>query len=499
MEKKTKKFLLQYKINNANGRAELRLTSARGGKNYSVHTHYNLLAEDGTRIKRSPITFEVAQFIFNNFDRRGDTLSFEIYYSDLVSSSLLKKENEIKSDDIRHKVTSTEHSFTATGEKLAYHAPIFEKYRDTGYASIIRATMTLHQICASSCQYCSTILRNRADSISLEEAKRFVIDLYDVQARFNKTEFTEYNDSYKERTGSDIRLRGLILSGGGQPNLWPHFQEFVEWLSNMNIDLGLITNGFPSNIPDEIYKFFKWIRISITPDNASPHYPDGQFDQQYLPSTIVDNSDMTVGYSYVYGPWTTAKKLLQINKAITKNGMDYCRVLTDCNLTRAAQLRAHKELAEQLFKLGLIDEKGTPLHRIFHQLKYHGTQRAANQLWEKGQCYLQIYNVFWDTTGHEKDGYSHCYPCDSVTVLAEEAADKIVKVSERRFNPKKWGLVVNKEVSRLFTEPVKPTFDPRKICSACLFMRNNQTVKNMSSPGFKSKTLDSSIEHINFP
>ena len=141
----------------------------------------------------------------------------------------------------------------------------------------------------------------------------------------------------------------------------------------------------------------------------------------------------------------------------------------------------------------------SPPHTLFHQLKYHGTQRAANQLWEKGQCYLQIYNVFWDTTGHEKDGYSHCYPCDSVTVLAEEAADKIVKVSERRFNPKKWGLVVNKEVSRLFTEPVKPTFDPRKICSACLFMRNNQTVKNMSSPGFKSKTLDSSIEHINFP
>ena len=80
-----------------------------------------------------------------------------------------------------------------------------------------------------------------------------------------------------------------------------------------------------------------------------------------------------------------------------------------------------------------------------------------------------------------------------------EFFDKIVKVSERRLNPKKWGLVVNKEVSRLFTEPVKPTFDPRKICSACLFMRNNQTVKNMSSPGFKSKTLDSSIEHINFP
>ena len=54
-------------------------------------------------------------------------------------------------------------------------------------------------------------------------------------------------------TGSDIRLRGLILSGGGQPNLWPHFEKLVNWLSTLDIDIGLITNGFPKNINDNIY------------------------------------------------------------------------------------------------------------------------------------------------------------------------------------------------------------------------------------------------------
>ena len=52
-------------------------------------------------------------------------------------------------------------------------------------------------------------------------------------------------------------MKGLILSGGGQPNLWPHFSEFVEWLSSLDIDLGLITNGFPKNINDKIYDKFK--------------------------------------------------------------------------------------------------------------------------------------------------------------------------------------------------------------------------------------------------
>ena len=62
---------------------------------------------------------------------------------------------------VRHKLTNSETSFTATGEKLNAHWPIFEKYKNTGYGSIIRATMTLHQVCSSRCQFCSTIGRNK--------------------------------------------------------------------------------------------------------------------------------------------------------------------------------------------------------------------------------------------------------------------------------------------------------------------------------------------------
>ena len=404
-----------------------------------------------------------------------------------------------KADSVRHTLTTTESTFTATGAKLAHHAPIFKKFGETGYGSIIRATMTLHQRCASKCQYCSTILRNRADSITLEEAKQFVLCLYEDQADFNRTNFPEYNDRYRKRTGSDIRLRGLILSGGGQPNLWPHFQEFVEWLSDLDIDLGLITNGFPKNVAEDTYRHFKWIRISITPDDASPHYPDGRFDRQYLPATILDNPNLTVGYSYVFGPWTNDSIFSAVNQATIDNGFDYCRVLVDCNLARTAQLRAHAQLAEQLYKLKLIDEAGNPLGKIFHQLKYHGTESEAGELWESGQCYLQTYNVFWDTTGHDLNGYSHCYPCDSVTVLAEEFSDLSVKASERKFNPEKWGTVTNTRVSDLFTKPVRPTFDPRDLCKACLFMRNNEAVKVLTNLEDENEPGHGTLDHVNFP
>ena len=174
--------------------------------------------------------------------------------------------------------------------------------------------------------------------------------------------------------------------------------------------------------------------------------------------------------------------------------------MTDCNLTRSAQIAAHNELAERLFRLGLIGEDGRPRTRIFHQLKYHGTSGEAEELWSDGQCFLQAYNVFWDTTGHEEQGYSFCYPCDSVTVLAEEQTDGSISVSERRFDQFKWGTVANTEVSRLFTEPVTPFFDPRKNCTACLFMRNNATVKSLVERGdYSDIGLDPNLEHRNFP
>ncbi|MFP6736132.1 MAG: hypothetical protein VB959_20130 [Rhodospirillales bacterium] len=494
LRRQTERFDISGGLRAGAGGYEIRLRSRRGGRNHAVHTHFNLIADSGDLIERRPLDAHAARFIVDNFEARGDTASFDIFASDLAGSRL-GKHRPVAADPgaIRHRLTSSEQSYTATGAKLAYHQPIFDKFRDTGYGSIIRATMTLHQVCASKCPYCSTIRRNRADAVTLDEAKAFVVKLGADQEQYNRKNFAEYNDRYREATGNHIGLRGLILSGGGQPNLWPHFAEFVDWLSGLDIDLGLITNGFPPAIDDGVYRHFKWIRLSITPEDASPHYPGQRFDAQYLPQSIRHNDAITVGLSYVHGPWTDDGILSRIDRALDDNGFDYCRVLADCNLTRSAQLAAHGALAERLFQLGFIDAEGQPLKRIFHQLKYHGSADEAEALWDGGQCFLQVYNVFWDTTGHTEYGHSACYPCDSVTVLAGDDE------AERRFNADRWGTYANTAVEKLYTEPVRPFFDPRQNCAACLFMRNNRMVKELSSGAQGDFTPAETPDHINFP
>ena len=71
-----------------------------------------------------------------------------------------------------------------------------------------------------------------------------------------------------------------------------------------------------------------------------------------------------------------------------------------------------QELSNKLRNLNFIDQDGKNIDRFFHQLKFHGTQDEANILWDEGKCFLQSYNVFWDTTGHELNNKSYCKKCN---------------------------------------------------------------------------------------
>ncbi len=496
---------------NSKGDIELKLVH-RGNSAHTIKINYfQVVDSEGEVIKRVPVDKKLLLIFKERLKRYDPNQAMKIpsvKRKDSNSSFSLAIGTEVnpKSDlinEVIHKRTNQETSFTSTGEKLAWHYPIFNKLKTTGYGSIIRATLTLHQKCSSRCSYCSTIARNKSDSISLDEAKRFVEKLYTEQANYNKLNFTEYNDQYRNLTGTDIRLKGVILSGGGQPNLWPNFSELVEWLSGLDLDIGLITNGFPKNISEEIYNRFKWIRISITPEDASPHYIDGKFENQYIPQSIISNNSLTVGYSYVFGDWTNEQILTRLNNSALENNFNYVRVLTDCNLTRNNQIISHNELSKSLLNLGLVNSDGSPTSKVFHQLKYHSIEKEVQSIFTEGQCLLQSYNVFWDTTGHDEQGFSYCYPCDSVTVLAD--GDEIInpEVPSRRFDSRKFGTYRNTEVENLYKKPLRNFFDPRQTCKSCLFTRNNKIISEHITNKFNMKDYwdknSDQPQHLNFP
>ena len=483
------------------------------GRTNSYSTHVTISKPEG--LFNAPITTSLlAELVIKRSQHLGTTTCFffrhddDLDYQDaidLIDESLLTRisdsANISSPSDVKHSASHSEKSYTATGDKLSYHWPIFQKLAETNHGSIIRASIAPYQKCSSSCSFCSTANRNINDTVPLEDAKRFIDSLCLEQAEYNRKNFSSYNNKYKELTGSDIKLRSLILTGGGQPNLWPDFSEFVKYAHSLGIELGLITNGFPKNIDEEIYSLFKWIRISITPADASPHYINGLFENQYLPSNFSDESFLlktTVGLSYVMGPWTKPNDLKRLNKYVDEKDFHYCRLLTDCNLPRDLQLKEHHRLSQIIETL----EKDSSSHKkskLFHQFKYHAANNELNEVFEAGQCYLQTYGLFWDSTGHSSNKQSYCYPCDSVTVLASNDTGMVVD-SARKFEPSIYGTVPWNKVSELYKKAVHPFFDPREACSGCLFFRNNKKVSQLVGESFPLKLNSfNAPHHVNFP
>jgi hypothetical protein len=170
----------------------IKIKSHSKGSHYAIHRNYikrnQLGLEENLRISD-----EIKDLLINSLNIKGITEGFILHVDEHDNFIPLENQNEkVDPKLIRHKLSSKETNFTSTGEKLNYHWPIFKKLQETGFGSIIRATLTLHQVCASKCQFCSTINRNRQDSISLEEAKNFVKKLYFDQADFNQKNFSKY-------------------------------------------------------------------------------------------------------------------------------------------------------------------------------------------------------------------------------------------------------------------------------------------------------------------
>ena len=122
--------------------------SGNRAKHFAIHRNFTRRDKKGNSYTEK-ITKNIIPLIENSISKKGITEGFIIYDDDLNSDVAL--------GDIKHKLQKKEINFTSTGEKLNFHWPIFWKLKETNYSSIIRATLTLHQVCSSRCPFCSTI------------------------------------------------------------------------------------------------------------------------------------------------------------------------------------------------------------------------------------------------------------------------------------------------------------------------------------------------------
>ena len=252
--------------------------------------------------------------------------------------------------------------YTSTGSKLWHHPEAMDAYREGLPYTVISTHISPEGRCNLKCKYCSVWKRNQLHRLPLETIKDYVRAL-----RING-------------------LKAVILTGGGEPTLYPDFNELMEWLAHMGIEVGLITNGTRTYLvhPD-VWGMFAWVRVSL-------NVFSGWMGGITLPRGV--SSSCTVGCSFIWSEDMHDSVFSDVSWMATKLGAEYVRFLPDCTLPPDELAEAHTILEEKLKKLA------DP--RFFHQWKVHRTPKAE-------VCHQSFFRPYLCETGI-------VYPCDSVVL-----------------------------------------------------------------------------------
>jgi len=138
-------------------------------------------------------------------------------------------------------------------------------------------------------------------------------------------------EGYKE-----LGVQGVVLEGGGEPTIYPHFGEVVQKIKDLGMSIGLITNGVA--FPDfELVKYFDWIRVSLDAGTKEVYKEVKKADKfddvmSNLKSFVEHKGENTIiGVGYLISQ-LTRENLGGVVQDIKDIGVDYVQIrqLTEC-------------------------------------------------------------------------------------------------------------------------------------------------------------------------
>jgi len=402
--------------------------------------HYEEIQSDGSS-RAKEFTPETARLVL---DRVAHGTS---YSSAFVFSS------EDITDPIGMDPSELEHKFTSTGAKFWQHQRQMESYLTSTNNSVISTHVSPEGQCNLRCPFCSVTYRDTHSRIPLDTIKKYVENL---QTR---------------------GLKAVILTGGGEPTLYPCINELVRWLKQRRLSIALITNGTQTQrVDDDVWGMFSWVRISI-------NMFDGWEEKITLPVDKL-NSGCTVGCSMIYttehqstsstDATDRVEVLRKAAKIADRVGAVYVRLLPNCLLERRELLLMHRAMDKTLTLLG--DS------RFFHQHKIHEVPTCDI-------CHQAYFRPYLSEEKFHANGQpGTVYPCDSV----------VLNDSYQHF-AKEYQICHADDILKFLDGEIKMQFNPKLRCSGCVFTRNVNMLDDWKTHGIGHKRFQSKpITHAEF-
>jgi hypothetical protein len=316
------------------------------------------------------------------------------------------------------------HSYTSTGSKILHHPDAIRDLRAGRKHPIVLHVMPTEK-CNLRCEFCS--VAGRGDR-----------------------ELAMGAIAYTIKTLHRIGLKAVIISGGGEPLLYPGINGLIAFCSAYGLEVGLITNGtlLASHLEAESLSVLTWLRISMN-------------SLDYLNYLVIPGlpKTVTLGFSYIWHRGTEPMVLRAIRDKVRQYSPAYVRLLPDCNLPEAEFNMISNEIDE------FAASAGAP---FFNQDKRP----------EQAQCcYLgAVHPVLYAD--------EMIYPCDS-----------LVLNGDGYFNPS-YALCHYSDIEAFYSKPIDGSLMDVSKCPRCVFTRNNALLETIMHGDELPKAQD--VRHENF-
>lgn len=414
-----------YKLESSKGKVFITRT-VKGTNAVSNFFYYTFIDKNGNATTKR-IDEKIGKKIIKNA-LKDDNISSALM---IVEGGKINKEKN-KAIDFEDK-SQSEYLFTSTGDKFIYHKNSIDAFKKNIGKSIISTHISPEGTCNLRCPYCSVAYRASFGN------------------RINLGVIKNYVNILKKRG-----LKAVILTGGGEPTLYPQINELIEFIHDKSgLELAMITNGTMLNkISPKNRTKFKWLRISV-------NLFDGWEKKINVPKEFI-NPKTTIGFSHIYtlehnyGDKKIDYKeiIAKIIKLMNKFNAQYLRLLPNCLIKGDKFNYQHKG----------IDKLASSFKdkRIFHQLKIHQTPGFKI-------CYQSYFRPYLSEEKNPWNGKpGTVFPCDSI----------VLNYSAKKFL-KKYAVCKPERIGEYLDKKIKQNFKPGVDCKGCVFVRNNKILEHL--------------------
>ena len=307
------------------------------------------------------------------------------------------------------------YTHTSNVSKLLKHLPKLKRIQNGEHAvPIMIHTMPTHR-CQLKCEHCC--FRNRKDVAMDIDLKTYMRGVY---------QFWE------------LGVRALEFTGGGEPVLYPEIGYCIDYFHELDMSMGLISNGLALiRIKNQIEKI-AWVRVSLN----TLDYRD---ESELQPSIDMARDKTHLSTCYIWNKHSVAN-LPKIFEFTKKNNL-VCRLSPDC-IQETSAIESEMDLMRQeLAKL--------PDNDVMFLSDFNTTLTRKNT-----NCYIHMIKPALYT-----DGY--VYPCPS----AELALENNKSINE------KFRLCHATEVYKFYRE--KSTLKLTHNCSYCKYSKQQELLDDL--------------------